>query len=89
MAEKPRERSCPHLAGVVSFGGTGLGAAAAVTPARLLQEVGGLLPGLPRHNEVNLLLAGLWEKVQSESHHSGAINPCTLAPEDSRNVGPT
>lgn len=56
-AKKPRERSCPHLAGVVSLRRTGLGAA--VTPACLLQDVGGLLPGLPRHDEVNLLLAGL------------------------------
>lgn len=80
--------SCPHLAGVVSLGGTGLRAATAVTPACLLQDVRGLLPGLPRHDEVNLLLAGLQEKVQHESHHPSAINPCTSTPEGSQDTGP-
>lgn len=77
MADNPHKR--PHLAGVVSLGGTRLGAAGSVSPARLLQEVGGLLPGLPRHDEVNLLLAGLWGEAECESHGPGTTNPCSPA----------
>jgi len=66
-----------HLAGVVPLGGTWLAAATTVTPARLLQDVGGLLPGLSRHHEVNLLLAGLRKEEQRESHRPGATDPRT------------
>lgn len=61
------EQTWPHLTGIDPLSRTGLGTAA-VTPSRLLQDVGGLLPGLPRYHKVDMPLTGLWEEAQGESH---------------------
>lgn len=66
------EQMCPHLTGTDPLSRTGLGAAA-VNPSRLLQDVGGLLSGLPRYHKVDVPLTGLWEEAQGESHHFAAM----------------
>lgn len=75
------EQTWPHLTGIDPLSRTGLGTAA-VTPSRLLQDVGGLLPGLPRYHKVDMPLTGLWEEAQGESHHSGAMTQNKLNREE-------
>lgn len=81
------EQTCPHLTGTDPLSRIGLGAAA-VNPSRLLQDVRGLLSGLPRYHKVDVPLAGLQEEAQGESHHSAAMTQNKLNRKESPNIDP-